>query len=73
MKMIELTREEAIDLLKAIARFEGFLMGLRASDCSDICAELEYPVKLLSEKLRRGDEFSIENTAGLAGINDCQT
>jgi len=49
--MIDLTREEALELLKVMARFEGFLLGLKDHETSAIQGELEYPVELLSRKL----------------------
>lgn len=47
--MIELTREEAIALLKFLSQVDGFLMSIRENN---VAAELmEYPVNLLTKKL----------------------
>lgn len=48
---IILTREEALNLLKSLSRFEGFLYGFKQGDTQVIQSELEYPVELLSKKL----------------------
>jgi len=47
--MIELTKEEAIDIIKAISRIEGFLFSV--DDSCDIMVNADYAVNLLAKKL----------------------
>lgn len=47
--MVELTREEALEILKRLSQFEGYLFGIQNS--TYIAEQLEYPVELLSNKL----------------------
>jgi len=49
--MIKLTREEALEILMALSRFDGFVMSLRGIDSSAIVEELDAPVKILTKKL----------------------
>jgi hypothetical protein len=49
--MIELTREEALDILKTFSLLEGFLIGLQNNSVQYIQEEFTYPVELLSRKL----------------------
>jgi hypothetical protein len=49
--MIELSKDEALHLLKIFSRIEGFLLGLESAKICNIEAEFEYPVNLLTKKL----------------------
>ena len=49
--MIELTTDEALNLLKVLSKVEGFLFSLGSTQTQAIEAELEYPVDLLTKKL----------------------
>ena len=49
--MINFTREEVTDVLKAFSRIEGFLYAIKETDTMIIQSELEYPSSLLSKKL----------------------
>lgn len=51
--MIELTREEAILILKKLSRVDGYLLGISRSDVA--ANELEYPCELLAKKLSESD------------------
>ena len=53
--MIELTREEALMLLRKLALIEGFLMGVKDNSAQYIVEEFDCPVELLTKKLL-GDE-----------------
>lgn len=52
--MIELTREEAISILKAISQVDGYLMAIKDTGC--IGELMDYPVELLSDKLKGGEK-----------------
>jgi hypothetical protein len=47
--MIELTREEALMILKRLSMFEGYLLPIQGS--TPIAEQLDYPVELLTDKL----------------------
>jgi len=47
--MIELTKEEAIDIIKAMSRIEGFLYSVDNSTC--VMEFADYTVNMLSDKL----------------------
>ncbi len=47
--MIELTRSEALNILLALSKFEGFLNSVKDSHL--IFDELDYPIQILSNKL----------------------
>lgn len=49
--MIELTREEVLNLLKTFSLFEGFLIGLQNNSAQYVQDEFVYPVQLLTNKL----------------------
>jgi hypothetical protein len=49
--MIELTKEEVLDLLKTFSLLEGFLIGLQNNTVQHIQEEFAYPVELLSNRL----------------------
>jgi len=51
--MIELTKEDVLIILKALARIEGFLFGVDESE--SIYSELDFPVDLLTKKLMEND------------------
>lgn len=48
--MIELTKEDALDILKALSMIEGYLFSVQ--NASPIIDIVEYPVELLSKKLQ---------------------
>ena len=50
--MIDLTREEALNILKCLSRIDGFLFSGRSEGSIAIAEELEYPSNLLSDKLK---------------------
>jgi hypothetical protein len=50
--MIELTKEEALDILQTLAMFEGFLFSVEGQGARSIADLLEHPVDLLAEKLK---------------------
>lgn len=52
--MIEITREEALNILKTLSMIEGYLLTIKES--TYIAEELEYPVELLSSKLSGGNK-----------------
>ena len=47
--MIQLTNAEALDILKALSRIDGFLRPI--SNSQYVMCELDYPLEILSEKL----------------------
>ena len=49
--MIQLTREEVLDLLKTLSLFEGFILGLKDNTIKHIADEFINPVNLLTDKL----------------------
>lgn len=49
--MIELTKEEATQILIALSMFEGYLFSVKDNGSCLIADQLEYPVQLLSAKL----------------------
>lgn len=49
MVLINLTREETLNILKALSRLDGYLMAIPKS--SDIFSELDYPIELLTNKI----------------------
>lgn len=48
--MIELTREEALAILKLLSQVDGFLLGVKESN--HVTELLDYPSDLLIEKLK---------------------
>jgi len=50
--MLELTREEAINILRTLSMFEGFLFSVEGKGASEMNELLEIPVGLLMEKLK---------------------
>lgn len=49
MKSVELSREEALNILKALSKVEGYLYQVK--DSSQILAVVDEQVKLIFEKL----------------------
>lgn len=49
--MIELTKEETLEILKALSRLEGALIAEKANN--DIINLLGYPVEILSNKITK--------------------
>lgn len=54
--MIELTRNEAIQILKSLSMFDGFLFGVKNDGVHAIAEQLVYPVELLTNKLSEKKE-----------------
>lgn len=50
--MIELTREEAISILKALSKFDGYLFSVKEHGAEMIAEQLDYPIDLLASKLK---------------------
>jgi len=50
--MIELTKEEALNILQALSMFEGFLFSVEGQGARSIADLLEHPVELLADKLK---------------------
>ena len=51
-KMIYLTHDEAINMLKVLSRFDGYLFGVKGDGASLIAEELDYPIRLITDKLK---------------------
>ena len=54
--MIALTREETINIIRALSRIDGFMFSISDHGAGPIAEELDYPVDLLVKKLEEEGE-----------------
>lgn len=52
--MIELTKDEAVDLLTSLSRIDGHLLSTQAND--SVYVQIEFCVELLVDKLKAEDK-----------------